>query len=63
MPEGLDVYLEPPQFTAYSNTIYNFNLVLVATAELPQDIYYLHFYNHLENGFYSDGYIRVTVRS
>jgi uncharacterized protein YfaP (DUF2135 family) len=63
MPEGLDAYLEPPEFTAYSNTTYNFNLVLATTSELLQGIYHLHFYNHLENGFYSNGYIRVTVHS
>ncbi len=60
-PEGLDVYLEPPEFTAYPSATYNFDLVVSAAPELAPGIYYLHFYQYFENGFYGNGWIEVTV--
>jgi hypothetical protein len=61
LPEGLDVYLEPPEFMAYPNTVYNFNLVIETTPGLAPGTYYLEFYRHLENGFYGSGWIVVTM--
>ena len=61
MPEGLDVYLETPEFIAYPNTTYHINLVFSATPELDPGTYYLHFYHRFENGFHGSGWIEVTV--
>lgn len=60
-PAGLDAYLEPPEFTAYPNATYNFELIVSAAPELDPGIYYLHFYEHFENGFYGSGWLEVTV--
>ncbi len=61
MPEGLDAYLEPPEFMAYPNATYHFNLVFSTTPELAPGIYYLKFHQTFENGFYSGGWIEITV--
>ncbi len=61
MPEGLDIYLEPPEFIAYPNATYNPILVFRTTPRLALGTYYMHFYHNLENGFYSSGWIAVTV--
>ncbi len=61
MPEGLDVYLEPPEFIAYPNATYNYDLVFKTTPRLAPGTYYLHFYHNLENGFYGSGWIAITV--
>ncbi len=60
-PEGLDAYLEPSEFMAYPNATYNFNLVVSTAPELNPGTYYLHFYQHFENGFYGSGWLEVTV--
>jgi uncharacterized protein YfaP (DUF2135 family) len=60
-PEGLDVYLEPAEFTAYPNVAYSFDLVIDTGLELDPGTYYLHFYQIFENGFYSNGWIKVIV--
>ncbi len=60
-PEGLDAYLEPAEFTAYPNATYNFELIVSAVPELDPGIYYLHFYQHFENGFYGSGWIKLTI--
>ena len=61
LAEGLDAYLEPSEFMAYPNTVYNINLVIETTPELAPGTYYLEFYHHLENGFYGSGWIVLTV--
>ncbi len=60
-PEGLDAYLEPPEFMAYPNATYNFDLVISTRPELDTDIYYLHFYHIFENSGYGSGWLEVTV--
>jgi hypothetical protein len=60
-PEGLDAYLEPPEFMAYPNATYNFNLVVSTSAELAPGTYYLHFYHNFEGGFYGSGWLEATV--
>jgi hypothetical protein len=60
-PDGLDVYLEPVGFTAYPNTIYNFEIVISATSELLPGTYYLKSCFTFENGFYSGGWLELTV--
>ncbi len=60
-PRGLDVYLEPPEFVAYANTIYDFNLVFETTEELDPGTYRLRFYRTFEGGLRGSGWIKVTV--
>jgi hypothetical protein len=60
-PKGLDAYLEPPEFTAYPNATYNFDLVVSAAPELDPGTYYLHFYHVFENSGYGSGWLEVTV--
>ncbi len=60
-PQGLDVYLEPTEFVAYPNTVYDFNLVFETTLELALGTYYLHFYYNFEKGFYGSGWIEIMV--
>jgi hypothetical protein len=59
--KGLDVYIEPPVFEAYPNTYYNFSLVFSVASDIAPSVYYLHFYQTFENGFYGSGWIEVTV--
>jgi nitrogen fixation protein FixH len=61
MPDGLDVYLEPPGFMAYPNTTYSFNIVFNTTPELVPGSYYLHFYHNFEGEGYGSGWIQVIV--
>ncbi|MGD9142292.1 MAG: hypothetical protein PVG61_00435 [Dehalococcoidia bacterium] len=60
-PGGLDVYLDPPGFTAYPNEIYDFELVISTAAELLPDTYFIRFYRNFENGFYGSGWLELTV--
>lgn len=61
MPGGLDAYLEPPEFIAYPNATYHFNLVFGTTLELDPGTYYLHFYHTFETGFYGSGWIEIKL--
>jgi uncharacterized protein YfaP (DUF2135 family) len=60
-PEGVDAYLEPPEFTAYPNITYNFGLVISTTPEPDAGTYYLHFYHIFETSSYGSGWIKLTV--
>ncbi len=60
-PAGLDAYLEPPEFMAYPNATYNFDLFISTTPELGPGIYYLHFYHVFENSGYGSGWIEITI--
>jgi hypothetical protein len=60
-PEGLDVCLDPPEFTAYPNATYNFELVISAAPDLNPGTYYLHFYHIFENSWYGSGWIKLTA--
>ncbi len=60
-PQGLDAHLEPVEFVAYPNTVYDFNLVFKTTPDLARGAYYLHFYYAFENGFRASSWIKVTV--
>ena len=60
-PEGLDAYLEPPEFTAYPNTTYHFYLVVSTAPELEAGTYYLHFSHFLGKSRYGSGWLEITV--
>ncbi len=60
-PQGLDVYLEPPEFVAYPDTIYDFNLVFETSAGLATGTYRLLFYRSFEGGFRGSSSIKVIV--
>lgn len=60
-PKGLNVYLEPSEFIAYPNTTYSVDLVFKTTPELITGTYYFHFYYNMDNGFFSNGWIKVIV--
>jgi hypothetical protein len=63
LPEGMDVYLDPPDLKAYPNTTYNLSLVFVTSDKLTPSTYYLHFYYNLEEWFYGSGWIKVNMVS
>jgi hypothetical protein len=60
-PEGLDIYFNPPEFTAYPNATYTFELAISASPELEPGIYNLRLYRVFENGWYGSGGFKITI--
>jgi len=63
MPQGLEVSLEPNNFTTYPNTTYHATLIIRTEPELAPGEYYLRFVRYFVRGGtgHSSGWIKVTV--
>jgi hypothetical protein len=62
LPDGLEISVEPPSFTANPKSIYYSTITITTTAKLSPGEYWLRLEADFENVFHLDGWIKVSVK-